>query len=382
MDLNYSDEQNMLRDSVDRVMRDVYSFTERQQRLEAGLGASAENWSRFAELGWLSIPFSENVGGLGGSAVDAGIILEGMGGALATDSYLPAVLAGRLIAELGTSGQQERYLTPLLDGQIRLALAFIEPQARYDLTNCATSAVSTSSGYVVDGHKSLVFGGQGAEAYVVVVRTHGSQCDEEGLSFLIIERDNQNLQVRPYKTNDGLGATDLLFAGLEVGKDALLGEEDKALPALERVADFGIAGLAAEAVGVMSALCDMTQDYLGTRKQFGQPLASNQALQHRVVDMFIALEEARSSALYGALMTEDADAAARKRALSLTKIEINRTARLVGQEAVQLHGAMGVTDELPVGHYFKRLTAIAATFGDSDWHTTRIRRMDEQRDVC
>lgn len=376
MDLTYSDEQNMLRDSVDRVMRDIYPFETRQRRLEEGASGSVEQWDLFAELGWLAIPFAEGLGGMGGTAVDVGLIMEGLGRALALEPYLPAMLAGRLVAELGTSIQHERLLTPMLEGRLRLALAFIEPQARYDLSNCTTRARAIQGGYVIDGGKSLVFGGREADAFVTVARTAGEQGDSDGLSFLLVERGQRNVCLRPYETNDGLGAADLRLGGVEVSADALLGEEGEAHNALERTVDYGIALISAEAVGAMSVLCEATLEYLKTRKQFGQPLASNQALQHRLVDMYITLEEARSSALYGALMADEPESDQRKRALSLTKLEINRTARTIGQEAVQLHGAMGMTEELAVGHYFKRLTAIAATFGDTDWHCDRIGQLN------
>lgn len=376
MDLNFSDEQNMLSESVARFVRDQYPFSRRQRRLAGDDGEDL--WQRFAELGWLAIPFAEEDGGIGGSAVDVGIVMEGIGRALALEPYLPNLLATQLLVRLASVATRERYLPAVLTGERRMALAFIERGRRYQPAYCSTTARAEGADYIITGHKSLVLGGQYADDYLVIARTDGQPADRHGLSLFLVERDHPGLQVRRYRTNDGLGAVDLTFEDLKVSGQARLGEPHEALPELERTLDIGVAYQAWEAVGAMAALCDATLEYLKTRKQFGKPLGDNQALQHRMVDMFIAVEEARSSALHGTLMVDAEDADERQRCLSLTKIAVDRCARLVGQEAVQLHGAMGVTDELSVGHYFKRLTAIAATFGDSDWHARRVHGLDNR----
>lgn len=387
MDLSYSAEQDMLRDSVARVMRDAGSFADRQKRVarawQAGAAAAearaahaGPHWQRFAELGWLAVAFAEADGGIGGGAVDFGIVMEGIGRALAIEPLLPTVLAARLVAALGDAAQKAGWLAPALDGRRRLAFAFAERQARYDLTDCATTARQADDGWVLDGRKAVVIGGHAADGFVVVARSAGGRTDAEGLSLFLVEADAPGVEVIAYRTNDATGAADLVLNGAALPADALLGTAGAAAGPIEATIDFAIAAVAAEAVGAMSALCEQTLDYLKTRKQFGRPLGDNQVLQHRMVDMVIATEEARSAALHGALMAEDPDPAARSRALSLTKIEIGRTATKVGQEAVQLHGAMGVTAELAIGHYFKRLTAIAASFGDADWHIRRIARID------
>lgn len=379
MELEYSAEQLMLRDSVDRFVRDRYGLEIRRGLLAGRVTRSADHWRQYAELGWLAVPFSELHGGLDGRLIDVAIIMEGFGRGLVLDPYLPTILAGRLIARFGSEMQRRRYLVPAIEGKMAIALAFVEHQARYDLSDCATSAVfhKSSNEFTIRGRKSVVLGGDTAEAFVIVARTSDSGKKHEGLSLFILEKDQHRLAVRPYRLHDGLGAADLELQDVTAGSDTLLGELGAAYSALDQTVDYGTACIMAEAVGAMGALCDATLDYLKTRKQFGKPLAANQALQHRMVDMFIALEEARSSALFGALSGEHPDDDARRKGVSLAKIEINRTSTKIGQEAVQLHGAMGVTDELAVSHYFKRLTAIAATFGDSAWHVHRIGRLSQ-----
>ncbi|ASK34077.1 acyl-CoA dehydrogenase [Alcanivorax sp. N3-2A] len=372
MDLSFSEEQNMLQESVSRLVRDHYSFQRRQQRLEDG----EDLWLRFAELGWLAVPFGEDQGGIGGSAVDVGIVMEGIGRALAVEPYLPHMLASQLLARLAPEPLRDRYLSPALSGDCRLALAFIEAGGRYCPWFCATSASESRGGYQINGAKDLVPGGQSADAYLVIARSHGDTRDRHGLSLFLVEREHPGLQVRRLRTNDAAGAVQLTFENLRLGAGARLGDADQVWPELEHTLDLGAVYQAWEAVGAMAALSEVTLDYLKTRKQFGRPLGANQALQHRMVDLFIAVEEARSSALCAALAMDTDDADERRRNVSLSKIAVDRCARLVGQEAVQLHGAMGVTDELSVGHYFKRLTAIIASFGDSEWHARRIHRLD------
>ncbi len=377
MDLNYSDEQTMLRESVDRFIREEYSFQRRQKFLATEAGYSEELWRQYAELGWLSMPFAEQDGGAGGTTVDVALIMEGIGRGLILEPYLPSIMAGRLIARLGSASQKENYLAPLMEGHTKLALAVAEPQSRYDLLDCCTTARANGAGVSLNGRKSVVIGGHAADAFVIPARTCGSQTDKEGLSFFLVDRQARGLEIKPYRMNDGTGAAELFLSDVAVSQDRLLGDTRIALEWLEEVIDFGIACVSAEAVGIMDELCAATLDYLKTRKQFGRRLGDNQALQHRMVDVMVAAEEARSSALYGALMMEEHDRSARLRAMSLAKIEIGRTSTKVGQEAVQLHGAMGVTEELAVGHFFKRLTAIGATFGDAGWHTHRVNSLDK-----
>jgi alkylation response protein AidB-like acyl-CoA dehydrogenase len=372
MDLQYSPEQLQLRESVERFVRDEYDFARRRKLSQTPAGYDEACWQRYADFGWLAVPFSEDDGGIGGDATDVGIVMEGVGRGLLLEPYLAnVVLAGGMLAALGTPQQKEQWLAPMMAGQTKLALAFAEPGSRYELSSQATRATREGGQFLVDGSKCLVYGGAEADAFVVIVRSSGAQGDRAGLTALVVPADARGLSVKRYAMHDGNRAADVSLQAVSVDAAGLLGREAEAFDALEAVVDRGIAALASEAVGAMGALVDMTLDYLKTRSQFGRPIGTNQALQHRMVDMYIALDEARSMALYGALMVGEPDAAARRKALSATKIEIDRTGKLVGQEAVQLHGAMGVTEELAVGHYFKRLSMIATTFGDMSWHLQR-----------
>ena len=375
MDLQYTPEQNQLRESVERFVRDEYDFARRRRLAATDPGHDEACWRQYADFGWLAVPFSEEEGGIGGDATDTGIVMEGVGRGLLLEPYLAnVVLAGGMLSALGSTAQKAEWLQPMMAGERKLALAYAEPGSRYEVGHCATTARRSGDGWVLDGRKALVYGGATADTCIVIARTGGQPEDADGLSAFAVDVGTPGLTVIPYALHDGQRCADLALEGVQLGADRLLGEPGQALPALERVVDQAIAAVASEAVGAMSSLVDMTLDYLKTRQQFGRPIGTNQALQHRMVDMYIALDEARSMALYGALMLAEPDAAARRKALSATKIEIDRTARLVGQEAVQLHGAMGVTEELAVGHYFKRLSMIGVSFGDRDWHLRRYAR--------
>lgn len=372
MDLQYSTEQIQLRESVERFVREEYGFARRRQLAASEPGHDERCWQRYADFGWLAVPFCEEDGGIGGDATDTGIVMEGVGRGLLLEPYLAnVVLAGGMLSALGNTGQKAEWLQPMMAGERKLALAYAETDARYELAFCTTRATKTGDRYSIDGKKTLVYGGGVADAFVVIVRTSGESTDPQGLTALLVPAGTAGLSQRRYATHDGNRAAELTFQNVSVAASQVLGEEGQAFAALELVIDQAIAAVASEAVGAMAALVDMTLDHLKTRSQFGRPIGSNQALQHRMVDMHIALDEARSMALYGALMLIEPDATKRRKALSATKIEIDRTARLVGQEAVQLHGAMGVTEELAVGHYFKRLSMIGVSFGDMNWHLQR-----------
>jgi alkylation response protein AidB-like acyl-CoA dehydrogenase len=372
MDLQYSPEQTALRESVERFVRDEYDFARRRKLVASELGHDARCWQQYADFGWLAVPFSEDDGGIGGDATDVGIVMEGVGRGLLLEPYLAnVVLAGGLLGLLGSAAQKAEWLQPMMGGERKLALAHAEPGSRYETSHCETTLTRQGDKLVLNGRKSLVLGGDAADAFIVIARSSGAVGDAAGLTAVWVAADAPGLTVRRYPTHDGARAADLSFDAVGVPASHVIGTEGGAFDALELVLDRAIAAVASEAVGAMSALVDMTLDYLKTRKQFGRTIGTNQALQHRMVDMHIALDEARSMALYGALMLKEPDAAARRKALSATKIEIDRTARLVGQEAVQLHGAMGVTEELAVGHYFKRLSMIGVSFGDASWHLRR-----------
>lgn len=370
MNLEYTDEQRMLRESVQRYIHDAYDFEARRTRLAEGFDPVV--WAQFAELGWLAAPFSDDHGGLGGGAVERAIVMEGMGQCLALEPYLSTVvLAGTLIAEAGSPAQQAERLPSLMDGSARLALAYAEPWARYELACCETRAATDGPNHVLTGSKVVVFGARDAQTLIVAARTAGEVSDAEGITLFLVPSDAKGLSRTDFVTMDGRSASNLSLDQVVVEPAQMLGPLHGGLPLLELAIDHGTAAVASEAVGAMSVLLDLTLDYLKTRKQFGRPLSANQALQHRLVDMHIAVEESRVMALHAAHSLLQADPAARRKAVSAAKVCTGQAGRLVGQEAVQMHGAMGVTDECAASHYFKRLTMIELSFGNTDWHEQR-----------
>lgn len=372
MSVELSDEQVLLRDSVQRYARD-YTFESRRELMASAAGFGGQHWRAFADMGWLAAPFSEGDGGLGGGAVEACLVMEGMGQALMLEPYLASVvLCGTLLADVGTKGQKETYLEPLMAGHRQMALAFAEPQSGYDLSDCATRVTEQSDGFRLSGRKSVVFHGGEADTLIVAGRTRGMRAEQDGISLFLVPRDAAGVSMTAYPTMDGLRAADVVLEETYVDRGNLLGELHGGWAPLDLAIDHGISAVVAEAVGAMNAVFDLTAEYLKTRKQFGRPLSTNQALQHRMVDMHIAIEEARAMMLYGAYSLSLSDGSARRKALSAAKIHVGKAARLVGQEAVQLHGAIGVTDEASVSHYFKRLTMIDIAFGNVAWHERRF----------
>jgi pimeloyl-CoA dehydrogenase small subunit len=373
MDFDLTEEQRLLKESVDRTIEDAYGDFERRKAYQAEpAGWSAELWESYAELGLLGLPFAEADGGFGGGPVETMIVMEAIGRGLVVEPYLStAVLGGGFLRLGGTPAQRESCIPRIAEGSLRLAFAHAERQARYDLHDVATSARREGEGYVLDGRKSVVLNGASAELLVVSARSSGSRRDRDGISLFLVPADAAGVTRRGYATQDGLRAAEIELAGVRVGADSLVGELDRGLPLIERVVDTALAALAAEAVGAMEALHLLTVDYLKTRKQFGVAIGSFQALQHRAADMLVQLEQARSMALYAAMMAEEPDAAQRRAALAAAKAQINDSARAVGQEAIQLHGGIAMTDEYKAGHYFKRLTMIENLFGDTE-HQLRV----------
>jgi pimeloyl-CoA dehydrogenase small subunit len=372
MDFSLSTEQQLLKDSVDRFIQDDYTFETRREIIASDAGFSAEVWSTFAELGWLGIPFAEELGGFAGTPVETLIVMEGIGRGLVLEPYLATVvLGGGAVAAGGSQAQKEALLPALVEGKLKLALAYAEPQSRFNLNDVATSARKADGGYVLDGHKSVVFHAAAADRIVVSARTAGDRRDEGGITLFLVDGGADGLTRRNYPTVDGLRASDLTLAGVKVGADAVIGEVDDGLALLDQVIDRATAAVCAEALGAMGALHAVTGEYLKTRQQFGRPIGDFQVLQHRMVDMFIACEQSRSMT-YMATLKLDADAAERSKSVSAAKVQIGKAGRFVGQQAVQLHGGMGMTDELNVGHYFKRLTMIDTLFGNTDHHLDRF----------
>jgi alkylation response protein AidB-like acyl-CoA dehydrogenase len=380
MDFSLSADQTMIKDSVDRFVADAYSFDARTRLADSEEGFSREHWRTFAGLGWLGIAFPEDRGGFGGTAVETMILMEAFGKGLVLEPFVPTVvLGGSALAFGGTSNAHRELLERLIEGELLLSLAYAESGSRYDPSIVETRARREGSDLVIDGAKIGVPFGAAADKLVVSVRTKGERHDAHGITLVLVDRDAPGLSRRDYRTVDGQRASDLRFAGVRVPADAILAEVDEGLPLLERVLDYGLGALAAEAVGLMTVMQRTTLAYLKTREQFGVPIGSFQALQHRAVDMLIQLELARSICYYGTVaLLEDGDARARSKALSATKVQIARSGRYVGQQAIQLHGGIGMSEEYAVGHYFKRMSMLELALGDVDYHLHRFVALGRQ----
>jgi len=375
MDFDLSEEQTLLKQSVERLLADRYAFEKRKNFQAAPEGWSREIWSRYAELGLLGLPFSEQHGGSDGGPVETMIVMEALGRALALEPYLATVvLAGGLMRRGGSAAQQAALLPQIAEGNLVVAFAHGERQARFDLADIATRARRDGAGWLIEGEKSLVLQGDSADRLIVSARISGERTERAGIALFLVDAVAKGVSRRGYPTQDGMRAAEISLASVRVGADALKGEAGGGLPLIERVVEDAIAALAAEAVGAMAALVELTVEYLKTRKQFGVAIGSFQALQHRAADMLIALEQARSMALLATMMAGSDDATERRKTIQAAKVQIGRSARFVGQQAVQLHGGIGMTQEYKAGHYFKRLTMIDMMFGDADHHQRLLAR--------
>lgn len=373
MNFNYTEEQLALQDTLRRFIAKDYGFEHRRAMAKSADGFDRAAWTTFADFGLLALPFPEEFGGLsehGGSAVDSMLVMEMLGRGLALEPYVPTVvLCGGLIRDAGSAAQKEALLPAIAGGELMLALAHHEAGGRYALDRVATTATANANGWTLAGAKAVVLGAPAAGKLIV-----SANCEPgaKGISLFLVDAQAPGLTLRAYPTQDGARAADMVLNGVQVGAEALIGPAGGGLAIVERAIDYANAALCAEAVGIMSALNEITLEYLKTRKQFGTPIGKFQALQHRMADMVIATEQARSMATLAAVRADSTDAAERSRAVAAAKAYVMQSARLVGQQAVQLHGGMGVVDELNVGHYFKRLTMIAISFGDIDYHLGRF----------
>lgn len=376
MDFGLSEEQRLLRDSVERLFAERYGFERRQQLLREPDGFGRDVWKNYAELGLLGLPFAEADGGFGGGPVETMIVGEAFGRALALEPYVATVVLGGGFLRRGAADAMRARLVPAIaDGTLMLAFAHHEPQARYDLADVTTTARAAGDGFVLDGAKSLVLHGGTADRLIVSARVAGAPRERGGIGLFLVEADAAGVSRRSYRTVDGLRAAEVTLSGVRVGGDAAIGDIGAGLPLIEWVVDEAIAFLAAEAVGAMTALLEATVAYLKERKQFGVAIGSFQSLQHRAADMLIAVEQARSMAMLATMTANESDALERRKAMSAAKVQIGRSGRYVGQQAIQLHGGMGMTLEYKAGHYFKRLTAIDATFGDAEHHLGLLSRL-------
>ncbi len=373
MDFDLTDEQRLLKDSIDRMIADKYGFEQRRGYRAQPEGWSRDIWTQFAELGLLGLPFAEDDGGFGGGSVETALVMEAFGRALVAEPYIATViLCGGLLRRLASAGQRERLISGIAAGERVMAFAQAERQSRYSLNDVHTRAIANGSGWRITGEKALVLHGDSADTLLVTARTGGDHRARHGIGLFLVDAAASGVTRRGYPTQDGLRAADIAFES--VAAEAI-GDPAEALPHLERVQDEVLAALASEAVGVMQAMHDLTVDYLKTRKQFGRAIGENQALQHRAVDMYVSLEQARSMALFATMMAAEDDPLERMKAMHAAHVQIGRSGRHIGQEAVQLHGGIGVTMEYSVGHYFKRMTVIARSFGDTDSHLAALARL-------
>jgi pimeloyl-CoA dehydrogenase small subunit len=375
MDFDLSEEQRLLKESLDRLIGDRYAFEQRKNYAQNPEGWSRDLWAQYAELGLLGLPFDERYGGSAGGPVETMIAMEAFGRALGLEPYLATVVLGGGFLRHGASAEQCADLIPqIAAGTLTLAFAYTERQSRYDLHDIATRAVRDGTGWVIEGDKGVVLHGDTADKLIVTARVGGGRRERDGIAAFIVDAKTPGVSRRGYPTQDGLRAAEIAVSGVRVGPEGVLGEPGAALPLIERVVEEGIAALCAEAVGAMAEMHELTVEYLKTRRQFGREIGSFQILQHRAVEMLIALEQARSMAMFATIMAGEGHAAERRHAVSAAKVQIGRSGKFIGQQAIQLHGGIGMTMEYKVGHYFKRVTIIDAMFGDADHHLRRLAR--------
>ncbi|HKF74235.1 MAG TPA: acyl-CoA dehydrogenase family protein [Stellaceae bacterium] len=375
MDFDLTEEQRLLQESVGKLVADEYDFEKRKAYAKEPAGYSEARWAHYAELGLLGLPFPERLGGSDGTPVETMIVMEAFGRGLVLEPYLATViLGGGFLRLAGSAAQRQELIPAIAEGRLRLAFAYTERQSRYDLADVATTARASGGGHVLNGQKGVVLHGDSADRLIVSARTAGGPHDREGVSLFLVDPRANGVSIQGYPTVDGLRAAEIGFSDVRLGPDALIGPKDQALPIILRVIDAATAAVCAEAVGAMAALHELTVEYLKTRKQFGVLIGSFQVLQHRAVDMLVSLEQARSMTYLATMMADSEDTAERRRMISAAKVQIGRSARLVGQQAIQLHGGIGMTAEYKAGHYFKRASMIDTMFGDADHHLAIVAR--------
>jgi alkylation response protein AidB-like acyl-CoA dehydrogenase len=374
MDFNFKEEQLQFADALQRWIAKDYSFEKRRTIIHSAAGVSATAWATLAELGMTALPLPQAQGGFDGSAIDMLVVMQEIGRGLVVEPYLATMLGAQF---LKLAGGHDDLLEQVASGDLKLACALGEAQSRHDLSDIATSARAQDGGYVLNGRKTMVVHGAQAGRLIVSARTHGGQRDLDGISLFVLAPDAPGVTLLDYRTIDGQRAADLQLQDVALPAAALLGQAGAAWEVLDAAADYGAGLLCFEALGAMEALFGATLDYLKTRTQFGAPIGKFQALQHRMADMVIHLEQARSMATLAAVKLDSADVQERRRTVSAAKFRIGQALKFVGQQAVQLHGGMGVTDELPAAHHFKRLSMIELTLGDSDHHLARFIAQDQ-----
>ncbi|MEX0618954.1 MAG: acyl-CoA dehydrogenase [Pseudohongiellaceae bacterium] len=373
MDFSFTEEHLMLKDSVQKFIKRSYDFETRGKIIASAKGFSEKNWNTFAELGWLSVPFSEEDGGFGGRVVDLLVLMQEFGRAMIVEPFVAtAIFSGGLLSRLGSREQKQQFIPAVIEGKLQLACAFAESAARYNPASVETTATAEGDGYLLNGNKIAVLNGAAADYVLVTARTGGNSRDRKGISLFLVPATASGLKKRAYTNIDGQQAAEISLNSVKVSATDRLGDEGEVITELEAVIDEVSVALCAEAVGAMEVLLQKTVEYSKTRNQFGTAIGTFQALQHRMVDMFVECELAKSIVMMAAMKLDSSDQECRSQAVSAAKSRVGLAMRRVGQEAVQLHGGIGVTDELDVGHLFKRITAIEQEFGTTDFHTARF----------
>lgn len=372
MHFELTEEQTLLENMVTAFVRDDYNWETREKIVKTEEGWKPENWSKFAELGLLSVPFSEDHGGLGGTAVDSMVVMEQFGKGLVVEPFMPSILlSGNLISKLANESQANEIIPKIIEGESRYVFAYAEPQSRFDLSDVKTSATKDGDEYTLNGFKSVVFGASMATHIIIAARTSGDQRSKDGITLFLADIKSNGITLQTYPTIDEYRASEVVIENLKISSDMVLGEVDKAYPVVEEVIDLATIAACSEAVGVLQVLKDSTIDYCKQRKQFGQPISKNQAIQHKLVDMMIEYEQAKSI-LYAAVTADLSNADERKKAVSGAKARIGQSIKFVGESAIQLHGGMGMVDEYMISHYFKRATMLGVLFGNVDFHMKRF----------
>jgi len=371
MDFDLSDDQRLLKDSVDRLIADRYAFDARRKIMAEPGGWSRDMWAQFAELGLLGLPFPESLGGFGGGPVETMLVMEAIGRGLVLEPFLATViLGGGLVQVAGSAEQQKAILPQIAAGKKILAFAHVERSSRYNLADVQATATQSGDSWTINGEKSVVIAGDTADTLIVTARTKGGRFDRDGIGLFLVEAKAQGVTIQGYPTQDGTHAAEIRFDNAKAS--GVLGDPAGGLVPAERVMDQAIAAICAEAVGLMHEMHTSTVDYMKTRKQFGRAISEFQVLQHRSVDMFVSLEQARSMSIFATFSASEPDAKSRSRAISAAKVQINNSGKHVGQETVQLHGGIAMTMEYKAGHYFKRMTMLEQLFGDTDTHQARV----------
>jgi hypothetical protein len=376
MNFDFSEEQTMIKDSVSRFVREEYDFDTRRKIINSDEGMSREFWSMFAELGWLSVPFAEEYGGFGGAVEDIAAVMEEMGKGIVVEPYASTVVVfGGLLSASTNKVLKSEVIPTIIDGSCLGSLASVEAQSRYEMCDVATTATPCDGGYSISGEKTVVANGGTANRFVVTARTSGGQFERNGISLFLVDASTPGIEVKSYKMMDGQSAATVTFKAVVVAESQLLNTAGEGMDLIDQVMPEILMGLSAEALGIMATLNTLTVEYTKVRQQFDTPISSFQALQHRMVDTFMACEQTKSMLYRGLCQAGEDDRDALLKTVHALKATVARNGRLVGEEAIQIHGGIGMTDELNIGHLVKRLMMINVTFGDGDYHQKKFNQL-------